>query len=330
MVQWRDWIHRALSTGVQGQSWLAGTSAPIKALLAERRAALRSIDVEALQARAASLGNRGAAQQPGTPRRAASVGAGNAAAFARVSRHDAAAAQLQSQLAAEAAAVVRMRAAHRSAKEQFAEPAAAAAAAEPPTKVAGALPEPSAAAEPAKERQPLPPAEQGGQLAGTKPSLAVVREAEEAPVVEAARQLPLEASPGDKPARDNLRALDAAAEEALLAHSRVSPPASPLALPAQKPSETPTLDHNGVPMAEQTAIKPGAAHSFQPQEVPAPVESDPQTAVKGVAPKEHIASMATPVKAPELATAPSWQPSTPDQSTEALPTSTRPDCASIR
>lgn len=63
---------------------------PMTALLAERRAALRSIDIEALQRRAAALGNR-----PAPAPWAASLAAGNAAALARMSSHAAAAKQLQ-------------------------------------------------------------------------------------------------------------------------------------------------------------------------------------------------------------------------------------------
>ena len=62
----------------------------MSALLAERRAALRSIDIEALEARAAALGNR-----PAPAPWAASLAAGNAAALARMSSPDAAAKQLQ-------------------------------------------------------------------------------------------------------------------------------------------------------------------------------------------------------------------------------------------
>ncbi|BDA45386.1 probable importin subunit alpha-1b at C-terminar half [Coccomyxa sp. Obi] len=158
--------------GSVSTQWRKGSAVPMTALLAERRAALRSIDIEALQARAAALGNRPVpapwaaslaasnaaalarmpshdafAKQPqpkpikrepaagsaaAPPRRAASPAAGNATQFAsatrrgagaaqapspspgtrnapalaRISRHDASAAQLQCQLAAEAAAFV--------------------------------------------------------------------------------------------------------------------------------------------------------------------------------------------------------------------------------
>ncbi|KAK9901239.1 hypothetical protein WJX75_001832 [Coccomyxa subellipsoidea] len=309
--------------------WRSGESATIKELLAERRAALRGIDVEALQARAASLSNRpgpAAAAGAGLRCRAASLGTGNAAAFDRVSCHDRAAAQLQSQLAAEAAAFISARALHHTTKERLIKVHDNASTELSAVAKPAATPEIPAAAPAAQgrtEQEPPPPSRRGLQRSNS--ALAVVKEC---PTEQEASQAPEspKANENDCPV----------------------PPAVSLAQPSPvrtrgdsarrpEPVTTPPNPKTVYPQKAAAAI-PSASLPAQPVSASVPAkrvwaaetpqaisDAGPSTPVEEQAPEASLEPPLTPAKAPELASALSWAPTTPDQSMEALPTSIKPD-----
>ncbi len=327
--------------------------APITALLAERRAALRSIDFEALQARAASLGNQpglaataAAAAVAGAPRRAASLSAGNAAAFERVSRHDRTAAQLQSQLAAEAAAFVSARSAHTTAKERF---LAAGDAAGTLPAAAGEILAAEAPAGEAKAAQPPP----GPQVPHCKSALGVVeespakQEAGRAPEPLAASQESGSFPPAVKPDQHSVDGVESTTSPQDAAtpvpirtvttkKAEDAPPATPQASQQAAKSAPVTVapvterppNSNPPSSPQQADTKP--AKTIPAAQTPRQVRDAGVTSpAKEQAPQEAAAPLmvpATSAKEPELVSASSWAPTTPDQSMEALPTSIKPEC----